>query len=68
MTDATHFIEQYKDKDGDSIMCLVTPINELELQLWSTRYSGYKTVCIFIKKYKSNESLTRKPEPESTVN
>lgn len=36
MTDATHFIEQYKDKDGDSIMCLVTPINELELQLWST--------------------------------
>lgn len=28
----------------------------------------YKTVCIFIIKYKSNESLTRKPEPESTVN
>lgn len=29
MTDATHFIEQYKDKDGDSIMCLVTPISKL---------------------------------------
>jgi|DEB19_MinimDraft_2_1074335.scaffolds.fasta_scaffold46323_2 hypothetical protein len=51
MTGATHFIEQWKDRKGETHFTKVKPIKEFNKALTKSRY-GFKTLAVFQIKFK----------------
>lgn len=56
MIGATHFIEQWKDRQGQTHFTKVKPIKEFNKALTKSRY-GFKTLAVFKIKFKEEQQV-----------
>jgi len=52
MNGATHYIEQWKDRNGENHFTKLKPIKEFNVALSKSRY-GFKTIAVWKVKLKS---------------